>query len=94
MVAVGVGVAVVVAVGVAVVVAVVVVVGVGVAVAMNKMPCSISDGEQYDDEPIENREPSYDETRQQEIDAEFAKSVTDKILDKLPDLPLFKRQAE
>ena len=36
----------------------------------NKMPCSITDGPQYDDEPLDQIEPSYDEVRQQEIDAE------------------------
>ena len=60
----------------------------------DRMPCSITDGPQYDDEPYTRTEQSYDEWRQEQIDDEHAKRVTDDLVKALPDIMLFREQAE
>lgn len=55
---------------------------------LDRMPCSITDGPQYDDEPREeiDEDEAYENHRQQEIDEEHARRVTDGLLSELPDI--------
>lgn len=66
---------------------------------MDKMPCSITDGPQYDDgyDEIEiDEDARFEQQREDAIEnrERFARTVTDDLLNDLPDIMLFRNQAE